>query len=123
VRTGEIALERTDGGLAVLTMRGEHDLNTAADLRSHLDPILGEGEAVVIDLSPATFVDSSILGVILDARRRASEAGSGFAVMHADGADAVGRVLEITGLRDELPVHTSREQALNEAGSSGKAGA
>jgi anti-sigma B factor antagonist len=73
---------------------------------------------VLVDLSPATFVDSSILGVILDARRIAQERGVGFAVASADGAAAVGRVLEITGLRAELPVHESIETAAEEVGAS-----
>lgn len=120
VRTGELALERTDEGLAVLTISGEHDLSTAPELRRRLDVLLDEGTATVIDLSPATFVDSSILGVILDGRRRASDAEVGFAVVHSNGADAVDRVLEVTGLRNELPVHARRNEALAAASGSGK---
>ena len=120
VRTGELALERNDAGLAVVTISGEHDLSTAPNLRRRLDGLLDEGTATVVDLSPATFIDSSILGVILDSRRRAAEAKIGFAVVHANGADAVDRVLEVTGLRAELPVHTQREEAFNEASGSGE---
>jgi anti-sigma B factor antagonist len=120
VRTGEVALERNDDGLAVLTISGEHDLSTAPTLRRRIDNLLDEGTATVIDLSPATFIDSSILGVILDGRRRAGEADIGFAVVHANGADAVDRVLEVTGLRTELPVHARREEALTEAAGSGE---
>jgi anti-sigma B factor antagonist len=120
VRTGEFALERTDAGLAVLTISGEHDLSTAPELRRRLDELLDERAATVIDLSPATFVDSSILGVILDGRRRASDGGLGFAVVHSDGADAVDRILEVTGLRGELPVHVRREEAVAAASGSGK---
>ncbi len=36
--------------------------------------------------------------------------------------DAVDRVLEVTGLRAELPVHTRREEAFNEVSGSGRAG-
>jgi anti-sigma B factor antagonist len=111
VRTGELALEQNDAGLAVLTISGEHDLSTAPNLRRRLDSLLDEGTATVVDLSPATFIDSSILGVILDGRRRASEHRLGFAVVHSNGADAVDRVLEVTGLRAELPVHARREDA------------
>ena len=111
VRTGELALERTEG-LAVVTISGEHDLSTAPNLRRRLDALLEEGMAAVVDLTPATFIDSSILGVILDGRRRSEEANLGFAVVHANGADAVGRVLEVTGLRAELPVHARREEAV-----------
>ncbi len=115
VRTGELALERNDAGLAVLTISGEHDLSTAPTLRRRIDSLLDEGTATVIDLSPATFIDSSILGVILDERRRATEAGIGLAVVHDNGADAVDRVLEVTGLRTELPVHARRDEAFQEA--------
>jgi anti-sigma B factor antagonist len=120
VRTGELALERKDHGLAVLTISGEHDLSTAPNLRRRIDGLLDEGTAMVIDLSPATFIDSSILGVILDGRRRAAEANIGFAVIRPDGSDAVDRVLEVTGLRAELPVHARREEAVMAA--SGNAG-
>jgi len=129
VRTGELALERNDAGMAVLTISGEHDLSTAPNLRRRLSSLLSrrrlssllvQNTATIVDLSPATFVDSSILGVILDCRRRAGEAGVGFAVVHASGADAVDRVLEVTGLRAELPVHARREEAFAEVSGSGK---
>jgi anti-sigma B factor antagonist len=120
VRTGELALE-TEAGLAVVTISGEHDLSTAPNLRRRLDSLLDEETTTVVDLSPATFIDSSILGVILDGRRRAGEAGVGFAVLSSDGADAVERVLEVTGLRAELPVYARREEAVSAAsGNSGK---
>jgi anti-sigma B factor antagonist len=120
VLTGEFALERNDSGLAVLTISGEHDLSTAPNLRRRLDNLLEEGTATVVDLSPATFIDSSILGVILDGRRRATDMGIGYAVVHANGADAVDRVLDVTGLRTELPVHARREEAFSEVSGSGK---
>jgi anti-sigma B factor antagonist len=121
VRTGELALERKDHGLAVLTISGEHDLSTAPNLRRRIDGLLDEGVATVVDLSPATFIDSSILGVILDGRRRAAETNIGFAVARSNGSDAVDRVLEVTGLRAELPVHARREEAVVAAsGNSGK---
>lgn len=115
VRVGEITLERTDAGISVLTISGEHDLNTAPDLRRRLEELRDGGESVVVDLTPATFVDSTILGVILEGRRQAIEGGCGFAVAQGDGVAAVARVLEITGLREELPVHKSRDSALQDA--------
>ena len=115
VRIGEIALERTDAGISVLTISGEHDLNTAPDLRRRLGELMDGGESVVVDLSPASFVDSTILGVILEGRRQAIEDGRGFAVAQGNGTEAVARVLEITGLRDELPVHGTRDGALEDA--------
>ena len=104
----------------MLTISGEHDLSTAPSLRRRLDGLLDEGVATVLDLSPATFIDSSILGVILDGRRRAAEAKIGFAVARSNGSDAVDRVLEVTGLRAELPVHARLEEAIMAASGNGE---
>lgn len=96
----------------MLSISGEHDLSTAPELKRHLGNLIAERSPLVVDLSSATFIDSSILGAILDARRSADDAGLGFAVAHPGGDDAVGRVLEVTGLRSELPVHSAREEAV-----------
>jgi anti-sigma B factor antagonist len=116
VITGEIALDRTEDGLAVLTISGEHDLSTAPNLRKQIDGLVAERMPIVVDLSPASFVDSSILGIVLEGRRRAIDAGIGYAVCQSDGTGAVARVLEITGLREELPVHADRDTAIAAAG-------
>ena len=90
-------------------------MSTAPELRRRLDELLEERTSILVDLSGATFIDSSILGAILDGKRQADDASVGYAVVHADGTGAVGRVLAVTGLRTELPVHTDREGALNAA--------
>lgn len=110
MRTGEIALERTDAGVAVLTITGEHDLSTAPGLGRRLKKLIGDSSPIVIDLSPATFIDSSILGEILNARRRAG--APRLAVVNAGRAEAVRRVLEVTGLKAALPVHEARDDAV-----------
>jgi anti-sigma B factor antagonist len=121
MEAGEIASERTEPGVAVITFSGEHDLNTAPDLRQKLTTEIDDGFAVVVDLSGAAFIDSSILGAVLDARRRARDAGIGFEVALNDGAQPVERVLEVTGLRSSLPVHATRTTAI-ETARSGRAG-
>jgi anti-sigma B factor antagonist len=110
VRTGEIALERTDAGVAVVTISGEHDLSTAPGLGRRLKRLTGDSSPIVVDLSGATFIDSSILGAILAARRRAG--ADRFAVVNSGSAEAVRRVLEVTGLKAALPVHEVRDEAV-----------
>ena len=61
---------RVASGVALLTISGEHDLYTAPALREHLDGALATGD-LIVDLSAATFVDSSVLGALLNARQRA----------------------------------------------------
>jgi len=112
---GEISIDRAEGGVAVITFSGEHDLNTVPELRQRLAEAVEDGGPVVVDLSGAAFIDSSIIGAVLDARRDAREKGRGFAVALSDGAQPVTRVLEVTNLTTTLPVHPSREKALSEA--------
>jgi anti-sigma B factor antagonist len=112
---GEIASERADPGVAVITFRGEHDLNTAPELRDRLTAQIEDGLPIVVDLSGAAFIDSSILGAVLDARRQAQEMRLGFAVALSEGAQPVERVLEVTGLSSTLPVHPTRAAAIEAA--------
>lgn len=89
---------------------GEHDLSTAPGLGRRLKELIGEGAPIVVDLSPATFIDSSILGAILDARRRVG--AERLAVVNSGGAEAVHRVLEVTGLKAALPVYEVHDEAV-----------
>jgi anti-sigma B factor antagonist len=121
VQENRIAVDRGDG-VAVVIVEGEHDVYTAPALNEQLDALLAEGVPFVIDLTPATFVDSSVLRVLLEARRRAEERGVGFAVaLGQDETGPVRRVLDITGLVPVLPVHSGRDAAV-EAARGGAAG-
>ena len=75
-----IVLDDTAGDIVVVVVEGEHDIYTAPTLRERLDEALGAAAAWLIDLTGATFVDSSVLGALLDARRRALDAGQGYVV-------------------------------------------
>jgi anti-sigma B factor antagonist len=116
-----IALDDSHGDVLVVVVRGEHDIYTAPTLRDRLDEALGSGSAaaptgVIVDLSAATFLDSSILGALLEARRQALERGVGYVVSLGDEPEpGVQRILEITGLVPVFPVVKSREEALEAA--------
>ena len=109
---GEVRRESGGDGVEIVELQGEHDLGTLPQVREELEAAASGADALIIDLSSATFVDSSILGAVLDARRLASEAGRGFAVACDGASEPVRRVLEVTGLAEELPVHPTREAAL-----------
>jgi anti-anti-sigma factor len=81
-----------DGG-RVVALRGELDASTTRDLADHL--IGPPGSLVVVDLFGLTFIDSSGLGAIHAARRKAREDGGNLIVCRPN--PTVFRVLEITG--------------------------
>jgi anti-anti-sigma factor len=82
-----------EGG-RVFSLRGELDASTCGYLTEGLIGV--PGSLVVVDLGELTFMDSSGLGAIHAARRRALEQG-GTLVVSRPGP-MVARVLEITGL-------------------------
>ena len=115
-----IVLDESADDVVVVVVEGEHDIYTAPTLRERLEEALGRGGGIVVDLTGATFVDSSVLGALLDSRRRALEAGQGFVVCIGDTVEpGVQRILDITGLVPVLPVLQGREQAIEQARSSG----
>src|SRR5918998_1764422 len=119
-----IVLDDAAGDVVVVVVEGEHDIYTAPTLRDRLDEAIGRGGGIVVDLTGATFVDSSVLGALLDARRRALEAGQGFVVCVGDAVEpGVQRILDITGLVPVLPVINGRAEAIRTArGSNGSSG-
>jgi anti-anti-sigma factor len=119
VHPGEVELERTDG-VAIVSLTGEHDLTTAQAVRDCVEEALAGEGGLVMSLSAAEFIDSSIIGVVLDAQRQAEEAGVGFATVLEGGAAPVRRVLEVTGLDSNLPVRDNRREAIAHA-SAGRA--
>ena len=120
METNPIVLDDAAGDVVVVVVEGEHDIYTAPTLRERLDEAIGRGGGIVVDLTGATFVDSSVLGALLDARRRALEAGQGYVVCVGDTVEpGVQRILDITGLVPVLPVVNGRDAAIEAARSNG----
>jgi anti-sigma B factor antagonist len=112
-----IVLDDTAGDVVVVVVEGEHDIST---LRERLEEARDRGGGIVVDLTAATFVDSSVLGALLDARRRALEASQGFVVCVGETVEpGVQRILDITGLVPVLPVLRKRDEAIKAARTNG----
>jgi anti-sigma B factor antagonist len=85
----------------VLPLTGELDVATATAAQKRLvNVVLRAGDELVLDLSRLTFMDSTGIRLIFQARERALQHGAGFAL--ARGPDAVMRVLRLVGLEDQL---------------------
>lgn len=88
------------GDAVVVRAEGELDLVGAPRLLKAL-PESGSSP-VVLDLAAVTFMDSSGLRSLLEARQACSDAGRPFAI--ARPSDAVARVLELVDLAGEFDV-------------------
>ena len=108
-----IVVERAEPGVEVVTVTGEHDLSTAPELQRRLDAALDSGAAVAIDLLQTTFIDSTVLRVLICTRERASERGIGFSVALGDSTGhGVRRLLELTGMEGRLQTAPTRAAAI-----------
>ena len=97
-----VNVEADRGSVALV---GEHEAYTADKLAKHLRGLLDEGMPVVVDLRHATFLDSTVVGVLIASRKRARELGLEFVLrLGEDTGWPVRRLLEVTGLDAEFDV-------------------
>jgi anti-sigma B factor antagonist len=105
----------TDEGFSEQTVfvavTGDLDLWSAPALEQRLGACLERGQGwIVVDLSRASFLDSSGLGALTNSMRRIERKGGRLVVINPD--PQLRRVFELTGLQRVLNVVPDREQAL-----------
>jgi anti-sigma B factor antagonist len=103
--------EPVDDSTHVLAPTGEVDMRSAPELGRRLLSLAEEGKTrVVVDLSGVTFIDSSGIGVLLNALRHL-RGRSGRLVLVCP-TERILRPFEVTGLVAHLGIFRSREDAL-----------
>ena len=104
-----LGIERTEDA-TVVRLAGELDLYNAPELRVTLVALAGERPArLVLDLTEVEFVDSTALGVLIEARSRMENR---HAFLLAAPALETQRALQISGLDQHLTVHATLADAL-----------
>jgi anti-sigma B factor antagonist len=105
-------VDRRDGAV-IVSLAGELDLYNAEEVRSALlDACAAEPELLVIDLEEVRFIDSTALGVLIEARSRMADR-KGFRLA-APGLETR-RALEVSGLDRHFLVHETVPEALEAA--------
>jgi anti-anti-sigma factor len=110
----DVSIEQL-GETSVIALLGEHDLSTGDRIQAACDQAWEHGTRIVFDLTSTTFLDSSVIGVMVRAMRRAQGSGDSVAVVAPQGS-AGARVLGLIGIGDMLVVYDTREDALGAAG-------
>jgi anti-anti-sigma factor len=102
-----------NGDAIVYRLRGSLDLATAPSLRAALIEAANEGKhEIIVDLSQLEFLDSTGLGALIGAHRRAMENGGRVRLIVKEGP--IQRLLTITGLMRILAVYGTMDAALND---------
>lgn len=109
-----ITTQTRDPNTFVLAVHGDADLHTAPELRERISSAIDHGaQALVVDLSETTFLDSMSLGVLLGAMKRMRGRGEvRLVVCRPD----VRRIFEITLLDRVFHLEESLESALSSLG-------
>jgi anti-sigma B factor antagonist len=94
--------------VTLLIFRGELDLAAAASMRSRVDALAGS--ALVIDLRDVTFLDSSALRELLNARESVVRRGG--RIVLSGVPVSVQRLLDMTGTSDLFETAPTRTSAL-----------
>jgi anti-anti-sigma factor len=103
-----VSVEDFDGAV-VMRLGGELDLYNAEDLRTALERAsVPEPRRIVIDLALVEFIDSTALGVLIEARSRLGQNALRLAAPQLETR----RTLQISGLDRHLTVHETVVDAL-----------
>jgi anti-anti-sigma factor len=108
----DITVELDAATAAIVTLHEEHDINTQRRVAQALE-MTSECRQVVVDLSDCTFIDSSVIKVLLLASNDLCRQGGRLELVIPKGAHvAVRRVFELMSLERQLPIHETRAHAL-----------
>jgi anti-sigma B factor antagonist len=95
----------------VVALEGELDLATAPELESELRTLVELGASrIVVDLTPATFIDASTLGVLVGVLERLQAAGGELVLVCRNRTFL--KLLGLTCLDRVFTVYETRAQAL-----------
>jgi anti-sigma B factor antagonist len=109
-----VEVQSLDDGVRAIAITGELDQATADKLRAQLrETIEGGTSALMIDMSDCSFIDSTGLGVIVEAWKDLqvrNEEGAALAICCP--AAEVRRLLEVTGLDQAIEIRDTRDDAM-----------
>lgn len=101
----------SEGGWTVVTIHGELDVASAPTLRERLIGMVADGSTrLILDLEGLDFLDSTGLGAIISALKRARTNGGDLRLVCTQ--TRIRRLFEITGLDKAFPLHASVDEAI-----------
>jgi anti-sigma B factor antagonist len=105
---------RREPGYVVVTVAGEVDIATVAELRERLAALAASGVPLVADLDQVSFIDATGLGALAGAAREATEHGTSLYVVCA--RPQTRRLFRVTGLDRQIPVAHDLAEVLRALG-------
>ena len=96
----------------LVALTGEVDLYTAPELKQELLRLVDEGaRRIIVDLTDTTFIDSTMLSVLLSTLKRLRPSGGQLGIVCSDRN--IRKIFEITLLDRVFPLFQSRDEAID----------
>ena len=106
-----VRLDTEQDAGCVVTVSGDADLYAAANVERELVRLVDEGRrSIVVDLTDATFIDSTMLRVLLNVSKRLRPGGGELLVVCHE--HNIRKIFEITLLDRVFTIFDSRDAAL-----------
>ena len=110
----QVTLEQLTADIWVVSLFGEHDISMVDALRDRLDEAFTHDPRLIIDLTEATFIDSTVLGVLFAVVNQSAStaAGESLALVVTPGS-TVDRTLALAGFTPPIvATYPGREELL-----------
>ena len=104
-------MEIVSPGIAIATLRGEHDLDSQAELARELARA-SKHHHLLVDLGECAFIDSTVMSLLVVTCQRMWERDRRLELVIPREAATIRRVLKIAGLTTFLTIHETRGEAL-----------
>lgn len=101
---------RREHGVVITEVTGDMDMSTVAGLRERVFGLADSGQPLIVDLNRITFIDSTGLGALIGAARRAQAHGG---TVHAVcSRPQTRKLLWLTGVDRRIPLTATVDGAL-----------
>ena len=107
-----MTIEIVSSRAAVVTLGGEHDVSSH-DAIADAFGVAATGRDLLVDLSGCSFIDSTIVKLLLRTMRALGDRdGRLELVIDTGGSGHVARVAQLMGIADVIPTHATRTDGI-----------
>jgi anti-anti-sigma factor len=108
-----VTIEIVSATAAVVTLGGDHDVASLEAIEDAFR-VAGAGRDLLVDLSDCTFIDSTIIKLLLRTLRVLEASGARFElVIDPTPSGHVSRVAALMGISEVIPTHDTRRGGIH----------
>ena len=109
---GPVTIEIVSATAAVVTLGGDHDVSSLESIEDAFR-VAGAGRDLLVDLTACTFIDSTIIKLLLRTMRVLEATGARFElVIDPSPSGHVSRVAQLMGISEVIPTHETRSEGI-----------